>query len=163
MRTPSAFFFKKTLQISLSICLLFVLLNSCKTATDTPSTVETKVKTLSDSLYDDVLALHEMAMPKMGKLMGYQKTAQQKIDSLNVILKSKKAEATEELKAKYVELLAQLKAAEKGMNDWMEGFDPDPKMPTQQELIDYFSKQKTSAQKMKDEVFAAIDSATKKL
>lgn len=124
---------------------------------------EAAATTREDSLYKDVIALHDEAMPKVGKLMGYEKTVQAKIDSLNTHLATRKDEVARDLRTQYETLLAQLKAAEKGMNDWMEGFDPDPKMPSKEEIVKYFEDQKAKAQKMKDDMFIALDSAAAKL
>ena len=37
-------------------------------------------QTEEDSLYREVIALHDAVMPKMGKLIGYKKVLQAKID-----------------------------------------------------------------------------------
>lgn len=147
----------------LAVSLLISTFGGCKTAADSPPPQETKTKTTADSLYDEVLELHDMAMPKMGKLIGYQKIATQKIDSINVLLKTRKTQALVDTKRKYEQVLSQLKAAEKGMNDWMEGFNPDPKFPTNAEMVGYFEDQKQKAAKMKIDMFSALDSAASKL
>ena len=62
-------------------------------------------------------------------------------------------------KKQYVKLLAQVEAAEKSMNDWMDQFNPDPKLPGKEDMINYFEDQKAKAAAMKKEVLAALDSA----
>ncbi|TAD84483.1 MAG: hypothetical protein EAY75_13050, partial [Bacteroidetes bacterium] len=86
-----------------------------------------------------------------------------KIDSLDALLKQNKQAATAKAKAEYEVLLQQLSMAEKNMNDWMDEFDPDPKFSTSDSLTAYFKAQKTSAERMKVAVFAAIDSAKAKV
>jgi ribosome-associated translation inhibitor RaiA len=121
------------------------------------------ITSLEDSLYKDVIALHDETMPKMGKIIGYKKAIQLKIDSLNAYLATKKDKGAAALKEEYQNLLVQLNTAEKGMNDWMDGFDPDPQLPTKKELVTYFEDQKLKAKKMKDDIFSALDSAAAKL
>jgi hypothetical protein len=112
-------------------------------------------KTPEDSLYNLVMDLHDVAMPKMGKLMGYQKTIQQQIDSLQGANASNNVAAIEKLK----QLKMQLANAESQMNEWMAQFEPDPKMPTTEERANYFAAQQVKAKKMRDDIFAALDSA----
>jgi len=116
-------------------------------------------QTEEDSLYRDVIALHDAVMPKMGKLIGYKKALQAKIDSLDNTVKDKKGMMAVTGKKKYLKLLAQVEAAEKSMNDWMDQFNPDPKLPAKEDLVKYFEDQKTKAASMKQEVLAALDSA----
>lgn len=111
-------------------------------------------KSAEDTYYTEVMALHDEAMPKMGALMGHQKTAQSRIDSLNSLGGTANAAAVDRL----TRLRDQLAAAEKGMNDWMEGFNPDPE-GTEAEKTDYFKAEKDKAQKMRDDIFVALDSA----
>jgi hypothetical protein len=94
-------------------------------------------------------------MPKMGKLIGLQKAAQSKIDSLG---KLKDADS-QQLLARLIQLKAQLAAAEKGMNDWMEQFNPDPDSTVTKDPVAYFADQKARAQLMRDNIFIALDSA----
>ena len=120
-------------------------------------------QTEEDSLYREVIALHDAVMPKMGKLIGYKKALQAKIDSLDNTVKDKKGMVAVFNKKQYVKLLAQVDAAEKAMNDWMDQFNPDPKLPTQEEMVHYFEDQKAKAAAMKHQVLAALDSAAAKL
>jgi hypothetical protein len=120
-------------------------------------------KTKSESLYKDVMALHDEAMPKMGKIIGYKKTLEQKIDSLSGLISQKANANQEKLREEYKDLLARVSAAEKGMNEWMEQFEPDPKMPTEADIEKYFEEQKAKAQKMRDDIMVSLDSAKAKL
>lgn len=116
-------------------------------------------KSPTDSLFDAVVALHDEAMPKMSKLMGYQKLAQTKIDSLGKL----KDKASIQLKTEYTALLENLKSAEKGMNDWMDTFTPEPEFSTKDSLKMYYEAEKVKAQKMRDNIFTTLDSALVKL
>jgi hypothetical protein len=120
-------------------------------------------KTEEDSLYREVIALHDAVMPKMGKLIGYKKLVQAKIDSLDRAISGKKNEAARDMRAEYQQLFQQLTAAEKSMNDWMDQFNPDPKLPAKEDMIRYFEDQKAKAANMKQDVLAALDSAAANL
>lgn len=120
-------------------------------------------KDRADSLYKAVIALHDEAMPKMGKLMGYKKSLEQKIDSVTALMERSKDESLQQLRNQYKDLLARVSAAEKGMNDWMSQFEPDPKLPSKAEIENYFDDQRQKAQKMRDDFMSALDSAQSKL
>jgi hypothetical protein len=113
----------------------------------------------NDLLFEEVIALHDEAMPKMGKLKGYIKDLEQKIDSLN----SLKDAGSTALKAEYATLLTGLKGAEKGMFDWMDNFQPELEGVTEDSLKNYYSAEKAKAQAMKDNIFSMIDAAAAKL
>ena len=107
----------------------------------------------ADSLRKEVMAAHDVAMPKIGKLQGYQKLLTQKIDSLTAL------GGQQVLIAQFDSLRMELAAAEKGMNDWMDGFDYDPEMSADSVLI-YFADQKVKAEKMRDDILTALQKAT---
>jgi hypothetical protein len=102
-----------------------------------------------------LLKLHDEAMPQMGKLIGLQKKAEAQIDSLNKLEDA----ASKQLLARMQQLKSQLAAAEKGMNDWMEQFNPDPDSTVTKDPAAYFADQKAKAQLMRDYIFVALDSA----
>jgi hypothetical protein len=111
----------------------------------------------TDSLFEEVVALHDEAMPKMGKLKGYEDLAQLKIDSLSK-LNNPTAKA---MKAEYESLMIALQRAQKGMNDWMDGFQPD-KYENKDSLTTYYLEEKVKAKVMRDDIFAVMDSAIAK-
>lgn len=117
------------------------------------------VNSPTDSLFEEIVGYHDEAMPKMGKLRGYQKTAQQRIDSLAKL----KDNASVSLRAEYTKLLEQLQAADKEMMDWMDHFKPDSVFSVADSLRIYYESEKTKAQIMKEHFFAALDSAAKKM
>jgi hypothetical protein len=112
-------------------------------------------KTANDLLLEEILAYHDEAMPKIGKLRGYQTLAQTKIDS---VAKLKDA-ASKQLKTDYENLLTNLKDAEKGMMDWMDTFNPEPEMPNAGAMKDYYEAEKVKAKAMRDNIFSTLESA----
>ena len=141
----------------LPLCFAAMLFFACNSASHShpEGTPQASPKSATDSLYEAVIALHDEAMPKMGKLMGYEKAAQQKIDSL---AKLRIAEA-QLLKGRYQALHDQLQKAQAGMNTWMDQFEPDPQNLSPDSLLKYWNNQKTLAQAMRNEIFRAMDSA----
>ncbi|MCU0334481.1 MAG: hypothetical protein MUF62_05440 [Chitinophagaceae bacterium] len=119
------------------------------------ASADAQVASLGDSLYKQVMDLHDEAMPKMGKLKGLQAAAQAQIDSLT---KLKKADL-QPLIDKLTALKTQLAEAEKGMDDWMTQLDIEKVNAAVDEKARYFTDQKAKAQKMRDDIFAALDSA----
>ena len=112
-------------------------------------------KSEAEMLRDDMIAFHDEAMPKMGKLKGYINTAKLAIDSL-----SKKTDGTsKKLKVDYENLLKGLERAEKGMNDWMDNIDIEPNGISQDSLIKYFGSEKAKAKAMRDDILNILDSA----
>lgn len=143
------------------LSILCIIAFACKEAnTNNPGNDATKkVMTKEDSAYTEALDIHDEVMPKMGKIIGYQKKAQQRLDSVAQLLKKNGLAGAKEFKQRVDSLLFELKLAERGMNDWMEGFTAEPKLPTTEERTAYFEDQKVKALKMKDKFFTALDKA----
>lgn len=139
--------------------LLLIFFVACQNAQTPVSQAPSAQTSLEDSLYKSVLALHDAAMPKMGKIMGLKKMAKEKMDSLAALPDREKQTGIQIQIDRYQGLFNQLTAAEKGMNDWMEAFNPDPAGEDQAAKIRYFESEKLKAQKMKDDIFIALDSA----
>lgn len=117
----------------------------------------TEAKSPTDSLFDAVLALHDEAMPKMGKLKGYADLAKLRIDSLGKLSDAK----SKALKTDFEKLLAGLERAQAGMNNWMDGFQAE-KYEDADSLKTYYISELAKAQAMRDDIFAVLDSALAK-
>jgi hypothetical protein len=108
----------------------------------------------TDSLLKEVFVYHDEAMPKMGKLKGYEDLAKLRIDSL-----SKLGDAgSKALKADYERLMASLRNAQQEMDDWMGGFKAE-KFADKDSLYQYYLSEKDKAKAMRNSVFNALDSA----
>lgn len=79
-------------------------------------------KTEIDSLYHQVMEGHDVGMAKMGALKKYNGLAQSKIDSVQKLSADKQDKSYLQ---EVMTLQQQLINAEKGMNEWMEGFNLD--------------------------------------
>ncbi len=113
--------------------------------------------TPADSVLKEVFVFHDEAMPKMGKLKSYEDLSKLRIDSLSKLNDA----GSRALKADYERLLTDLKQAQKGMDDWMGGFETD-KYENKDSLIQYYLGEKVKAQAMRNAIFNALDSAIAK-
>lgn len=112
-------------------------------------------KTPEDSLFQAVMDGHDAAMAKMGKLSGYQKQLDQKIDSVKKI----KSANQKKLELEYTEIKARLKSAENSMNTWMEEFQIDSAQDNSVERLKYLSDEKLRVEKVREQIFSALDQA----
>ena len=118
-------------------------------------------KNPEDSLFQDVMDLHDEAMSKMGKLAGYRKQFDTRVDSLKKV----KSSAKESLSKTYGDLSAELKQAEDKMNTWMQEFSIDSAQDDPKRRIEYLESEKTKVSGVKDEILSVLskaDSALKK-
>ena len=81
-------------------------------------------KTPVDSLYTQVMDIHDQVMPKMGKIRGAQKQAQQLLDSLSG-LSVQQAKAVAPYKQQLETLISDLNYADFAMDKWMVEFNLD--------------------------------------
>lgn len=112
-------------------------------------------KNPEDSLFQAVMDGHDEAMAKMGKLSGYRKQIEQKLDSLNKVKSSAKAG----LIKTYEEISGKLKDAEDGMNRWMQEFVIDSAQEDAKRRINYLESEKSKVNKVKDEIFEMLSRA----
>lgn len=136
------------------IVMLFACNQSPEPKGGTSRNAAAEPKNRVDSIFEEVMAFHDEAMPKMGKLKSYEDLARLRIDSL-----SKLGDAgSKALKAQYEQLVSDLQQAQKGMNDWMDGFTPD-KYADKDSMFQYYLGEKVKAEAMRNKIFAALDSA----
>ena len=147
------------------ICILlaFVFLVSCgnNSSEERKDGYSETAKNPEDSLFQDVMNQHDEAMAKMGKLAGYRKQFDAKIDSLKKV-KSSTKEATSK---KYEEISGELKKAEDRMNTWMQEFSIDSAQDNIERRLQYLESEKTKVTTVKEEIISALakaDSALKK-
>lgn len=111
---------------------------------------------LSDSLLSEVLAGHDVAMPKMMKLQRLLKDANAELDSL------KKQPAANHYKDRMALLdstIKNLNYAEMAMNEWMEGFKYDSLKNDETQRQAYLRVQLATVNEMKDIVLSSIEKA----
>ena len=143
------------------IALVFLVSCGSDTSEERKNGYSDSPKNPEDSLFQDVMDLHDVAMSKMGKLAGYRKQFYGKDDSLKKIKSSSK----ELLTTKYGEISTDLKHAEDRMNAWMEQFSIDSAQDDTKRRIEYLESEKRKVSEVKDEILSALskaDSALKK-
>ena len=114
-----------------------------------------KAATAEDSLYNLVIAGHDEAMAKMGKIRGFRATAESRLDSL----KKAAGKDKESLVAAYKQVQAQLDTAYQGMNAWMEGFNPDSAKEDAAKRKEYLQSELDKVNKVKEAIFSSLSRA----
>ena len=115
-------------------------------------------KTQEKALLDSVIKIHDKVMGNDDRLM---KNKMQ----LDTLLKTKLTGVpdTATAKAMLMGLNIQLTDAEDAMEKWMEKFDPDQKGKSHQDIMNYFSAQKTQITTIDSAMNAAITASNKYL
>jgi hypothetical protein len=123
-----------------TICLLFIIsgLSAC----------ENEQKVLEKKLHNEIMAVHDEVMPKMGDVNVLKQSVQKYSD----ITKGEKAE----LKDSLIRGVLTLTEADEAMMEWMAKYDyPNPKL-SQDETLKYLQAQKDSVKQMSDKIYMAI-------
>jgi hypothetical protein len=109
---------------SLAVISMMVLAcnNSQDKAAERKDGYSSEPKSETDSLFKKVMEGHDVGMAKMGALKKYNGIAQSKIDSVQKLPASRQ---DKNYLQEVMTLQQQLINAEKGMNEWMEGFNTD--------------------------------------
>lgn len=149
--------------MKLSFLFALVVLVSCadNSSVERKDGFSNTPKNPEDSLFQDVMDLHDQAMAKMGKLAGYQKQFTSRIDSLKKVKSSAKTTLTKE----YGDIKANLKQTEDKMNTWMHEFSIDTLQDDAKRRIAYLESEKSKVTAVKDEILSVLsraDSALKK-
>ena len=133
-----------------SLALITLLAAACNSGGPADSEPQ---KSLSDSLLQQVLDGHDVAMPKMMKLQRLQKDAQAELDSL------KKIPGNTQRIALLDSTLKNLNYADVAMHEWMEGFKYDSLKDNEPARVDYLKIQLASVNEMKEVVLSSIAKA----
>ena len=118
-------------------------------------------KNPEDSLFQEVMDLHNQAMAKVGRVKGSREQLDAKIDSLKKV----KSVAKESLTKEYKAISADLQQAADKMDKWMNEFVIDSMQDDVKRRIDYLESEKIKVSAVKDEILSALskaDSALKK-
>ncbi|HMU45653.1 MAG TPA: viral A-type inclusion protein [Chitinophagaceae bacterium] len=135
-----------------------VLFVACNNSSENAETKENKPLTAADSLMNEVMEGHDAVMPKMGKVRGAQKQAQQMLDSLSK-LPAKAQQAVSELKEKLQSLVNDLNYADYAMDTWMTEFKMDSAKEDMKTRIKYLTDEKMKVNKVKDAVLNSLAKA----
>lgn len=138
----------RTLLIFVGFVLLF---SACK---NQPQEQEQKIS-LADSLFDEVMAGHNVAMPKMMKLERLQKQTEAAIDSIKKLPVAKQKELAG-FKVQLDSVAKALDYADFAMTKWMQEFKYDSLKNNEPERVKYLTSELEKVNKMKDAVLNGI-------
>ncbi len=114
-------------------------------------------KTPADSLYGQVMEMHDLVMPKMGKVRGAQKRAQALLDSIGS-LPTRSATTLTPYKKELETLVSELNYADYAMDQWMMEFNLDSGKNNIEIRLAYLRAELEKVSKVKD---AVVNSLTK--
>lgn len=117
-----------------------------------------KPLTLADSLYNEVMGAHDEVMPKMGKVRGAQKRAQELVDSISQ-LKGEALTSNLYLKKELEQLVSDLNYADYAMDQWMTDFNLDSGSTNQEVRVKYLSDEKVRVTKVKEAILNSLAKA----
>lgn len=145
------------------IAILFLLIscnnNNSGTSGLTDSTGKDKTsRTISDSLFHEVMEDHNIGMSKMTKISEAQKRVNLAIDSIAKLPANLQKNAMA-YKVQLDSVLNKLKYADYGMNKWMEEFDMDSAKNNEEKRIEYLKSEKIKISKVKDAMLSSLKSA----
>ena len=123
-----------------------------------------KPLTIGDSLYKEVMDAHDAVMPKMGKVRGAQKRAQELIDSISG-LKGQSLKDNQLWKKDLEQLVSDLNYADYAMDQWMTDFNLDSGSTNEEVRVKYLTDEKVRVTKVKEAILnslAKADSLLKK-
>ncbi|MFM7646222.1 MAG: hypothetical protein ACKO41_05850 [Sphingomonadales bacterium] len=124
-------------------------------ADHTGGATSTKPLTAEDSLYHQVMDVHDEVMPKMGKVRGAQQKAQQKLDSL-----SARATGTDKNYRKQLErLISDLNYADFAMDKWMVEFNMDSAKGNTTLRMQYLQDELEKVKKVKAAILGSLAGA----
>lgn len=115
-------------------------------------------KTHADSLYQEIMDLHDAVMPKMGKVRGARDYAQQLLDSLHK-LPSKTQAGLTEYQLQLEGLSTELNNADVDMDNWMMQFNMDTLANEPDKRVEYLSAEKLKVTKVKEAVISGLAKA----
>jgi len=120
--------------------ILFIFLVACG---DKPNEIK--------DLKDEVMAVHDEVMPKMGDLRKASKSLLMKAETMD-------SSAASELRV----MAEDIEAANEFMMEWMRQYEPDME-GTEEELLKYYTDQQKGIQEVKERMLNALEKGQKAL
>lgn len=129
------------------------------TSTDRANGYTQGPRTAEDSLFQQVMDGHNVAMARHGRMAGYAQLALRRADSIT------KAGGNAVMAGEYRALADTLHQADAHMNAWMDNFNVDSARDYPQQRIAYLKSEQEKIFRVRDEVLRAValaDSLLKK-
>lgn len=136
--------------IAAALCL-----PSCQEPSSTVQNTEKVPLTPVDSLYEEVMLVHDQVMPKMGKIRGAQQRAQQQLDSLV----KKGGAASAAYRQQLQQLVSDLSYADFAMDKWMTEFNLDSARQDPSLRMTYLKSEYDKVSKVKQAILQSLSSA----
>ncbi|MBM3414445.1 MAG: hypothetical protein FJY16_05870 [Bacteroidetes bacterium] len=112
-------------------------------------------KTPADSLFKQVMDIHDQVMPKLGKIRGAQKRAQQVLDSLST-LSARHAKELTTYKQDVETLINSLDYADFAMDKWMIEFNMDSAKDNQELRVAYLRAELDKVSNVKKAILGSL-------
>lgn len=112
-------------------------------------------KTAEDSLYRQVMDIHDEVMPKMGKVRGAQQRAQQRLDSLA----TQAGNTTKAYRRQLEKLVSDLNYADFAMDKWMVEFNIDSAKDNKALRMQYLQDELAKVNKVKAAILGSLAGA----
>jgi hypothetical protein len=108
---------------------------------------------IEKSLYDEVMAVHDEVMPRMENMMDLKGQLTEKVDLM------KEESGSSEMIQEIEKSISQLETADDAMMNWMRGFDPNIEDLSHDEIVTYYTNQKSAIDSVKIIMETAISNA----
>lgn len=142
---------------ALTIIVLLAVLASCDSSTTPVESIQENnasiPRTLSDTLYREVMKGHDVGMAKIGELMRYQQLLRQKADSID---QTRNGDTHKSILDSVLEELTQAEAL---MNQWMQEFEPDHAGSTEEEKTSFYLSEKEKIDTVNARILRSIERA----
>lgn len=148
--------FEKTYPMKQSCIFLVLMISLCmnacqQKANDSKASEPFHEGSGNQSLYDEVIRVHDEVMPKMSDIYVLKQKLTAKMDSVS-------SEKKDELKL----TIQRLDSASNAMNVWMRQFDPKPDSAGVDEARQYLEREMEKIQRVKAKTLEAIEQAKEK-
>ncbi len=129
---------------SLPLCMLSVwLLSACQG--NQPQ---------QETLFREVIEVHDAVMPRMGELMQLQQALSQRIEKLQ-----QDSARNQDSIAHLTALKEEVQQADRAMMEWMHDFDSEMEGMSQEEKISYLQQEQKKVEALREEINTAISHA----
>ena len=142
--------------VRIVVLALVVAIIACNNAANNDST--TKVKTQTDSLLDEVMEGHNVAMAKISKLHQAKNEIQHAIDSISKLPADAQKNSVQ-YKTALDSAFNRLTRADEAMDKWMNEFNMDSSSNDAEARIKYLESEKVKVSAVKDEILNSLQNA----
>jgi TolA-binding protein len=140
--------------IRIPVLLIVVAMTACNNVADN----KPKTKTQTDSLMDEVMEGHNLAMAKISKLHETKNQIQQVLDSISK-LPSDAQKNSVHYRTQLDSALNRLTLADVGMDKWMSEFNMDSASNDAEKRMKYLESEKIKVSAVKNEILSSLKNA----